>query len=116
MLSSFLPVLATSCLIGTYAVIKEHVLFQTEVTDICTWKAYLALIGLLLLNLKPMLRTMLQEGDGTPHLGTVSDTATAGTSHQKIFDAGTPHHGNIAAGNPYLETATAGRTFKPKGV
>ena len=92
---------------------KVHVPFQTEVTDICSMLSESDLESILSVDWVTPFEsqtdaTTLQQGDGTPHLGTVSDTATAGTSHQKMFDAGTPHHGTIAAGNPYLETATAG--------
>ena len=54
----------------------------------------------------------LQQGDGTLNLGIVSETATAGTSHQTVFDAGTPHHGTVAESNLHLETTVVGTSHE----
>ena len=99
----------TASVAGIEALSKVHVPLQCEVTDICSMLSESDLDSILSLDWVTPFESQtntatLQQGDGTLNLGIVSETGTAGTSHQNVFDAGTPHHGTVAESNPHLET------------
>ena len=96
---------------GIRASSKVHVPSQCEVTGICSMLSENDLDSILSRDWVTPFESQtnaatLQQGDRTLNLGTVSETTTAGTFHQSVFDAETPHH--RAESNPHLETTVVG--------